>query len=77
MDGKVEVASEPNHGAAFTISLPIRNDMMVKESSEDVLGNHLAKKLRVLCVDDLKYNLDLHKFILEESGAEVETAENG
>ena len=83
MGGTIRVETEPGMGSEFIISLtlPLQSEEDIKAAEEikavkesetfDFTGT------RVLLVDDNAINREIAVLILEESGFEVETAENG
>lgn len=79
MEGKIQVESEPGVGTTFTITIPFEIDsdyknIEIAENTEETGGLLGAK---VLLAEDNELNMEIAKFILEESGIEVITANNG
>jgi len=79
LEGDIKVETKLGEGTRFSFFFPVVNPKMtaIKQysSTENIL--RLEKKVKVLVVDDLQYNRELHKYLLEENGAIVELAENG
>lgn len=79
MDGTIDVESTEREGSVFRVILPIRVDGEWKAHPAaeerniyaDISGTH------VLLVEDNELNCEIVKFILEQAGATVMTAENG
>lgn len=66
-------------GATFTVYLPLLESEVIVNTEEVAIaaeGVSLAG-ISILAVDDEPDSLELLKFILEEAGAEVQTAESG
>ncbi|MCF0240730.1 MAG: response regulator [Streptococcus gallolyticus] len=81
MKGTIKVDSKPGAGTEFTITF----DFMVAQidetysnsaNSEEERLNHL-KGIKILVVDDNEMNLEIAEMILHETGAIVETLNNG
>lgn len=77
MDGTIQVESTPGIGTCFTVILPfeINRNVQPKENTEIKEADISGK--RVLVVEDNELNMEIAKFVLEESGVVVEKAENG
>lgn len=74
MGGTIEVESRLQHGSLFRVTLPFSVDPAREEPQEEEPG---VSGMRVLLVEDNALNCEIMQFILEDAGAEVETAENG
>lgn len=77
MSGKISVHSQYNVGSEFTVELPFmidknpRHCKQIEEKTVDLNG------MKVLLVEDIEINMEIAKILLEDSGCEVVTAENG
>jgi len=79
MEGTVEVESQAGKGSLFRVMLPLRVDAKTEprcvkreeNARADISGMH------VLLVEDNEVNCEIVKFILEQAGATVSTANNG
>ena len=74
MGGTIEVESRLQHGSLFRVTLPLSVDPAQEKPQEEEPG---ISGMRVLLVEDNALNCEIMQFILEDAGAEVETAENG
>lgn len=80
MHGTITFHSRKGIGTTFTVTLPLRIDehyvepliREIPESKERELSG-----LRALLIEDNELNMEIAQFLLEEHGAQVETAWNG
>jgi len=84
MGGEVGVDTRPGRGSTFwfTARLPInRNEtevapaLLADDAEQQLRARHAGR--RILIVDDEPVNLEVARFLLEESGLCVDTAEDG
>ena len=75
MQCKVKVESEVGRGSCFSLSFPMTQPLVSKNTS---LANPTAsfRGLRVLCVDDQQENLDALQTLLEKWGVSTVLADN-
>ena len=77
MGGSITVESKLGEGSCFTVVLPFKitcNEKITSKTADtvsDISGLHL------LLVEDNELNAEIAKFILTDSGAEVENVQNG
>ena len=76
MGGTITVESKLGEGSCFTVVIPFEIDTNAKpdgkkDFNEDISG------IRVLLAEDNELNAEIAEFMLTESGAEVETVNNG
>jgi two-component system sensor histidine kinase/response regulator len=82
MGGNLTVASQPEQGSTFTLSLPVgivKVDVPAQLTTDGII-THLAKhqgNRRILVVDDVAESRMLLRHWLEEVGFEVREASNG
>lgn len=79
MGGTIVVESEKNVGSTFTVTLSFEIDTHYEEEQypkQKFVKENLSG-IKVLLVEDNELNMEIAKFILENSGMKVETASNG
>jgi len=72
MQGDITVYSQLNVGTKFVFYIPVNNNL--QNNSEEV---SFHKGVNALVVDDLDFNRDLHKLLLEREGVQVTLAHDG
>jgi len=82
MGGKITVESEKGVGTTFVVKLPFKIDKKRQSqfgkgtnSNADSLAD--IHGMNILVVEDNDMNMEIAQFVLEEYGAQVDTAENG
>ncbi|MCM1272826.1 MAG: ATP-binding protein [Clostridium sp.] len=79
--GEITVESRQDVGTRFTLTLPLKIDHSSKESSvkasDEGGGDIDFAGRRILLVEDNEINLEIARYMLEEKGAKITTAENG
>ena len=75
MGGSIDVTSELNVGSCFTFRIPLET------GSEEAIANETAAvelpPLSILVADDVAFNVDLLRILLERAGHSVITASDG
>ena len=71
MKGDIQVYSQLNVGTQFMFYIPVENTDNQQEA------RNVSNKVNALVVDDLGFNRDLHKLLLEREGVQVALAHNG
>lgn len=78
MNGSIHIDSMEDVGTTFTVVLPFGiNASMPIEDKEMIEEKNSIDGLNVLLVEDNELNMEISKFVLEESGCEVTCAWNG
>ena len=83
MGGIIKVASKPGVGSKFTVEVTFDTGIMSgiaeKENKMESIQERNAHLdgMKVLLVEDTPLNMEIAKFMLEDEGIEVMTAENG
>ena len=79
MKGSIEIDSQVGEGSVIQVSLPIRVDEAWSAQPVDETRNFGSNisGMHVLLVEDNEINREIIKFMLEDAGAEVETANDG
>lgn len=81
MGGTLTVKSQPGQGSVFTVTVPLpdaQTQVVVAPSGLDVICLEEGQDgLRILVVDDKEDNRELLCLLLEATGFEVRTANNG
>ena len=69
--------SEWNVGSRFTVELPFAIADEPVKAEEEEYKKVVLSGMRILLVEDNELNMEIAQYILENSGIEVKTAENG
>lgn len=80
MGGDIKVITAPNQGTEFVINVSFKlSDKIPEESAqvEETAQEINFEGMRLLLADDIEVNREIAVMILESSGFEVDTAENG
>ncbi len=79
MGGKISVESVKDEGSVFRVSFPFKIDHMhvADESVSALECDYDLSNLKVLLVEDNPLNMEIAKYMLEDEGMIVSTAENG
>lgn len=83
MGGIIKAASKPGVGSKFTVEVTFDTEIMSgiaeKENKMESIQERNAHLdgMKVLLVEDTPLNMEIAKFMLEDEGIEVMTAENG
>lgn len=83
MHGTIEAESEPGIGSKFIVEITFDTGLMTDIAENEKKTENTQKStvcldgMRVLLVEDTPLNMEIAKFMLEEEGIEVTTAENG
>lgn len=79
MHGKIEVRSEVGVGTTFTVTIPfeIAPESEVVNNENENEEQVSLDNVKILLVEDNELNLDIAKYLLTDSGAQVTTVTNG
>lgn len=79
MHGKIEVRSEVGVGTTFTVTIPfeIAPESEVANNENENEEQVSLDNVKILLVEDNELNLDIAKYLLNDSGAQVTTVMNG
>jgi signal transduction histidine kinase/DNA-binding response OmpR family regulator len=81
MGGRLEVKSEIDQGSVFTLTMPLpetQGKVVVTSHNQTILGLEPGQNaVRILVVDDKEDNRELLRLLLEATGFEVRTADDG
>ncbi len=78
MNGTIEVQSQKEIGTTFVITMPFRiNTAEQVAENEEMTEKADLTGVRVLVVEDNKFNMEIACVLLEYVGAEITSAENG
>jgi CheY-like chemotaxis protein len=74
MNGEITVYSKVNQGTSFVFYIPASREKVYGEYPG---GQQKRDKVNALVVDDLEFNRNLHKVLLEREGVQVTLASDG
>lgn len=83
MEGVIEVASKPGVGSKFIVAVTFETGIMSGIAEKENKMENIQERntyldgMKVLLVEDTPLNMEIAKFLLEDEGIEVITAENG
>lgn len=79
MGGTVQVQSQLQVGTTFCIDMPfdLAADFAQEERTEQFIPDDVLRGVHVLLVEDNDLNLEIAKFMLENAGMRVTSAQNG
>ena len=77
MKGTITLETKQGEGSTFTITLPVKLDMVSFEETETEEEETSIEGMKILLVEDNDLNLEVAQYILEDAGAEIIVARNG
>ena len=79
LGGTIEVTSQFGRGSKFVVRIPLKIDEDFSEQNPDETTNKeiSLSGLKILLVEDTEMNREIAQEILEEYGAQIDTAEDG
>ena len=77
MKGTITLETKQGEGTTFTITLPVKLDMVCFEETETEEEETSIEGMKILLVEDNDLNLEVAQYILEDAGAEIIVARNG
>ena len=79
LGGTIEVTSQLGRGSKFVVRIPLKIDEDFTEQNPDETTNKeiSLSGLKILLVEDNEMNREIAQEILEEYGAQIDTAEDG
>jgi len=76
MNGEITVYSKVNQGTSFVFYIPASSEKGLRDFATGG-GGQKRDKVNALVVDDLEFNRNLHKVLLEREGVQVTLASDG
>jgi CheY-like chemotaxis protein len=78
MGGRISVASQSGEGSVFTIEVPFTWGNPITNTDEtDLRSQYNWSGKRILLAEDIEINREIVSGLLEETGVEIDFAENG
>lgn len=82
LGGNIGVDSEPGAGSRFYFSIKAEEGRAVAEAEADIVSSDapitdIFKDKHILIAEDMEINIEIIKSLLEETGINIDTAENG
>lgn len=77
MNGTINVESAPGEGSTFTVRIRVEKDTTIDVKKASTSEDIDLSGTRVLLVEDVAMNLEIARYMLEESGITVTSATNG